>query len=188
MDYALQHLHKEQHLSFGGKKFIFRPDQHEISSTAFTNLRNMIKNYKQPYKETMREVDAIINDLESNAGCCLADIFEKDHFTAIMSWEEAKLVAAKGITIGSHTVDHAILDRLDLLSVAEQLTISKKNIEQHIGRPCSYFCYPNGNWNDNIVSLVRKAGFIAATTTDRGSNKIGNELLTLHRVNFLKVL
>jgi peptidoglycan/xylan/chitin deacetylase (PgdA/CDA1 family) len=117
----------------------------------------------------------------------LADIFEKDHFTAIMSWEDVKMVSDQGILIGSHTVDHVILDQVDTVAAREQLISSKKAIEEKTGKACLYFCYPNGNWNKEIVSLVKETGFVAAVTTDRGSNKIKTNLLTLHRVSFPEV-
>jgi peptidoglycan/xylan/chitin deacetylase (PgdA/CDA1 family) len=187
LDYAIQHLRQEQHIYFSGKIFLFRPNQEEISRITFSSLRHMIKTDNRPYTETMLEVNQMTNNLEDNGSCRLADVFEKDHCTAIMTWEETRWAANQGVTIGSHTVDHSILDRLDEVAAREQLTISKKTIEQHTGKQCAFFCYPNGNWDKNIVSLVRETGFIAATTTDTGSNKVGGELLTLHRFTFPKV-
>ena len=184
LDYAIQHLKKEQSVSFAGQDFLFRPNQEMSSRTIFTTLINAIKTNKPPYAETMQEVHQIANNFEENAGCRLIDIFEEDHSTAIMSWEEAKQVTDQGITIGSHTVDHAILDRLEEVFIREQLIVSKKVIEQCTGRQCSYFCYPNGNWNNKIISLVRKTGFVAAITTDNGANQVGDELLTLRRISF----
>lgn len=188
LDYAIQHLCKEQSVSFAGHNFYFRPHKEDMSRTTFTAMRNIIKASTLPYNVTMKEVNILANILEDNAECRLYDIFEQDHFTSVMSWEEARWVADQGVTIGSHTVDHAILDRIDEVLIRDQLMTSKKNVEQHIGRPCAYFCYPNGNWNRKIVSLVKETGFIAATTTDRGTNKVGDELLTLHRISFPEAL
>ena len=187
LDFVIQHLRKEQHIFFAGKKFFFRPNQEKISCATFNALRHRIKTDKRAYAETMLEVNQMINNLEEKIACRLANFFEKDHYTAIMTWEEASWAANQGVTIGSHTVDHSILDRLDEFAIREQLVMSKKAVEMHTGRQCPYFCYPNGNWNSKIVSLVRESGFIAATTTDRGSNKVGGELLTLNRFTFPKV-
>lgn len=187
MDYAIQHLRREQLISFAGKMFLFRPNQEGISRQTFTNLRNIIKADKQPYDATMRKVDLIADILEENARCRLRDVFEKDHYTAIMSWEEARLAVEQGVTIGSHTVDHSLLDLLDEFSVKEQLAVSKNTIEKQLNRQCSYFCYPNGNWNNASTSLVGEAGFAAAITTDNGLNKVGDNLLTLRRVGFPEV-
>jgi peptidoglycan/xylan/chitin deacetylase (PgdA/CDA1 family) len=187
LDYAIQHLRKEQHVFFAGQDFSFRPKQTETSRAIFTTLRNTIKANKLPYHETMEIVNLMTNRLEENAGSRLADIFEKDHFTAIMSWEDVKKVSDQGIIIGSHTVDHVILDQVDRVAVREQLISSKKAIEEQTGKTCLYFCYPNGNWNKEIVSLVKETGFVAAVTTDRGSNKMKTNLLTLLRVSFPEV-
>jgi len=187
LDYAIQHLRQEQHVSFTNQNFTFRPNQTEISRSTFTTLRNTIKENRLPYHETMETVNLLTNRLEENAGCRLTDIFEEDQFSAIMSWEEVKKASNLGITIGSHTVDHVILDRVDTNSAREQLIISKKAIEEKTGRPCLYFCYPNGCWNKHILSIVKESGFIAAITSDEGSNTVGTELLALSRISFPKV-
>jgi peptidoglycan/xylan/chitin deacetylase (PgdA/CDA1 family) len=187
LDYAIQHLRKEQHVSFSGQNFFFRPNQEEISRTTFTALRNMVKANKIPYSETILEVNRMANSLEENADCRLNDVFEDDHSTAIMSWEDARWAADQGVTIGSHTVDHVMLDRLIETSVREQLTVSKMMIEQRTGRKCLYFCYPYARWDAKILSLVQQAGFVAAVTTDTGANKAHTNLLALHRMGFPKV-
>lgn len=187
LDYAIQHLRKEHLVPFAGQSLFFQPNQEKISRTTFATLRNLIKTVKRPYNETMVEVNRIAADMENNAGCSLADIFERDHSRAIMSWEDVKWAADQGVTIGSHSVDHSLLDRLDENSVREQLVVSKKTIEQHVGRKCPYFCYPNGNWNNKIVSLLRNTGYVAAITTDKGSNRVGDELMSLRRLSFPEV-
>jgi len=187
LDYAIQHLRKEQHLSFAGQNIIFRPNQSKISRTTFTTLRNTIKENRLPYNETMEIVNQISTRLEENAGCRLTDIFEEDHFTAIMSWEDVKNASNQGIIIGSHTVDHVILDRVDTDSARNQLMTSKKAIEEQTGKPCLYFCYPNGNWDEAIVAMVKKTGFVAAVTTDLGANTVRANPLTLHRNSFPEV-
>lgn len=187
LDYAIQHLREEQQVSFAGQSFLFKPGQEELSRKTFAVLRQLIKKQKTHYSETMHQVNLIANSLEDNSGCCLADVFENDHSTAIMSWEDVKLAVDQGVTIGSHTVEHSILDRLDDKSVQEQLIISKESIEQHTGKQCSYFCYPNGNWNNVVVSMLKDSGYVSAVTTDKGPNKVGDELLALHRLSFPEV-
>ena len=187
LDYAIQHLRKEQHVVFAGRLFSFHPNEKETKRSTFTALRNMIKADKLPYNETMHAVNQIAKNLEDNAGCCLADILKNDHSTDIMSWEEVKCAADQGVTIGSHTVDHVILDRLNELSALDQMKVSKSTIEHYTGKKCFYFCYPSAIWNKQIVSMVQRTGYVAATTTDDGSNKIGVNLLTLHRKSFPEI-
>ena len=184
LDYAIQHLRKDQHVTFASQDFSFQPNQTEISRTTFTTLRKTIKTNKLPYFETMERVELLASILEANAGCRLSDIFEEDHSTAIISWEEARWATNQGFNLGSHTVDHVLLDQLDEISIQQQLIISKKIIEQQTGGQCLHFCYPNGNWNKKVVSLVKETGFITAVTTEQGTNKIGDPLLTLHRNGF----
>ena len=46
----------------------------------------------------------------------------------------------------------------------------------------NHFCYPYGDYNNDIVSAAKHAGYQTATTVNRGKVKMGDNLLTLHRV------
>ena len=184
LDYALQHLRKEQTVCFGNKELLFQPEQIGSLRTTFSALRVAVKADTRQYEKIMLDLADISRVLEDNAGRCLADVFEQDHYTSLMSWDEAKRATAEGITLGSHTLDHVLLDRLDAISSREQLSLSKQMIEFHTGTPCHHFCYPYGIWNESILKLVQDCGFLSALTTRYGHNKRGSSLFSLHRINF----
>lgn len=184
LDYAIQHLKKEQVVRFGGRDFLFHPGQNELLHSTFSKLRFAVKSDQRYYKNNIQDVGKIADLLEGNAGCRLADIFEEDHYTAVMSWEEARKAADAGISMGSHTVDHLLLDRLDERTVRRQLCDSKQIIESRLGMPCRHLCYPNSNWSEQVVSLSCSAGFVAAVTTQHGFASSDDNLLTLPRMNF----
>lgn len=184
LDYAIQHLRKDQHVNFLKKKFLFFPGQEEELRFTFSALRQAVKEDYRHYSETMANVRSIAEILEKNADCRLSDVFEGDHFTAVMNWESVRHAAKQGVTIGSHTVDHVLLDHLDIDSARAQLFESKKLIESQLDISCHHFCYPNGNWSEQVVDLVREIGFKAAVTIKHGFAQPGDNLLTLHRMNF----
>lgn len=55
-------------------------------------------------------------------------------------------------------------------------------MEDIVGKEVNQFCYPSGDYNDRIISVVRRSGYIAATTTNRGRAVPGFNLFTLPRV------
>lgn len=82
---------------------------------------------------------------------------------AFMSWDEARLLVKMGFDIGSHTVEHSILARLDAAALQEELRRSKKMIEKEIGRNCLAVAYPNGQAQDvseAVYDEVRAAGYV----------------------------
>jgi peptidoglycan/xylan/chitin deacetylase (PgdA/CDA1 family) len=88
------------------------------------------------------------------------------------------------ITFGSHTVNHKILSNQSSDTIMEELVRSKNVlIEKNVVNPLFIpFCYPNGNWNDDIVSMVRKSGYHLAVTTENGWNQSDTSLFALRRV------
>lgn len=102
-----------------------------------------------------------------------------------LTWEEVREMKDSGfITFGSHTVNHKILSNQSSDTIMEELVRSKNVlIEKNVVNPLFIpFCYPNGNWNDDIVSMVRKSGYHLAVTTENGWNQSDTSLFALRRV------
>jgi peptidoglycan/xylan/chitin deacetylase (PgdA/CDA1 family) len=72
------------------------------------------------------------------------------------------------VEIGSHTMTHPDLTRLDATSLAVQLQASKGTLEQLLGHPVPDFCYPSGQFNLRVVTAVAAAGYQSATTERPG--------------------
>lgn len=74
------------------------------------------------------------------------------------------------VDFGSHTRFHPILTCCDLEEQFDEICISRKNIERNINKDCKHFCYPNGDYDDEVVDIVKAAGYESARTTDIGWN------------------
>ncbi|TMC54885.1 MAG: polysaccharide deacetylase family protein [Chloroflexi bacterium] len=74
-----------------------------------------------------------------------------------------------GIEIASHTVHHPNLARMGFGSVVNEVSQSKRQLEQLVGHPVLDFAYPSGQFNTQTVDAVRQAGYSSAVTTDRDS-------------------
>jgi peptidoglycan/xylan/chitin deacetylase (PgdA/CDA1 family) len=104
---------------------------------------------------------------------------------AFVSWNEAREMARTGlITFGSHTASHSILSMLEDSEIRQELVESRKRLiaEQVVDPTFIPFCYPNGNHNNRIVSMVRNTGYNLAVTTKNGSNNPGSDPFTLRRI------
>jgi len=66
-----------------------------------------------------------------------------DKVPEYMNWNQIKTLYSQGHTIGSHTVDHFILDGLDAASIEYQLSQSKQDLLKH-GINTPLFVYPEG--------------------------------------------
>lgn len=103
----------------------------------------------------------------------------------LAGWEQLKEMAAYGITIGSHTLDHPRLTRLSPEKAFREIKESREKIEKELGRPVLFFSYPYGSYNEEIVRMVEKSGYLAAVTTAQGTATPGSNPYTLKRIRVL---
>ena len=78
-----------------------------------------------------------------------------------------------GMFIGSHSHNHLDLTSLNNDKITDELTYSKKILEDKIGVKIKNFSYPYGKVN-NLVYQKTKEIFEKATTTNRGRFDINN--------------
>lgn len=89
--------------------------------------------------------------------------------------------AAEGLDIGSHTVTHPWLPRLDHDSLERELVDSRATLEGLLGRPVTSLAYPTGGWNAGVRLAAAEAGYRLAITVDRGLNTVRTHHLSLRR-------
>jgi peptidoglycan/xylan/chitin deacetylase (PgdA/CDA1 family) len=77
---------------------------------------------------------------------------------------------AAGHEIGSHTNTHPFLTRISAAQAKEEISSSKRKLEDTFGRPIRHFCYPYGDYNQAVADLVQQAGYQTACTTRGGVN------------------
>ncbi len=86
----------------------------------------------------------------------------------LLGWKEMSRLSKEGVTFGSHTRSHPFLSRLASAEIEDEVAGSKSGLEERLQTPVESFCYPYGDYDARIVKEVRKAGYKAAVTTQRG--------------------
>ena len=100
-----------------------------------------------------------------------------------LNWDQMVLMSKDGISFGGHTKNHLYLGSMkDEKTALEQIVGSKKAIEDKIGMPVDYFCYPSGGFNNRVKELVAQAGYKGACTTNRGFVKFNRDVYELKRI------
>lgn len=88
-----------------------------------------------------------------------------------MTWEQARTLARAGMSIGSHTMTHRALGRLNEDDQSEELTGSKAILEAELGQTPEAVAYPYGwpgTYGEPTIRLVRKAGYRAGFSSTEG--------------------
>jgi len=100
----------------------------------------------------------------------------------LMNENEIKEWINSGMEIGSHTQNHVRLAECDIDVATTEIEKSRVDLEGQFECPVRHFCYPYGSYNDEIVTLAKNAGYITATTVNRGRAESNADTLSLPRV------
>ena len=76
-----------------------------------------------------------------------------------------------GFEFGSHTLSHPHLRDLKSSEKWEEISGSKKYLEDLLGLGINFFCYPYGEYDEEAVRFVERAGYEGACTNIPGANK-----------------
>ncbi len=102
-----------------------------------------------------------------------------------MTWDEAKELAAAGVELGGHTINHVILSRCDRDEARREIVEGARSIQSALGKPTPSFAYPWGRrWDFTAESaaLVVDAGFESAVTMHAGVNLPHSKATDLKRL------
>jgi peptidoglycan/xylan/chitin deacetylase (PgdA/CDA1 family) len=90
-----------------------------------------------------------------------------------------------GMEIGSHSRTHPVLARLEGAGLAEQISGSRRDLEEILGHPPRTFSYPYGSrrtFDERVVAAVRTAGYETAVCTIPGGNRSATPPYELRRI------
>ncbi|MCL4849973.1 MAG: polysaccharide deacetylase family protein [Bryobacteraceae bacterium] len=108
-----------------------------------------------------------------------------DEFPAmrLLNWSQVAHLAAGGVEIGSHGVDHEIHHEHQPLAIRwQELTASKTEIESRLRRPCTFFSFPNGNYVSQSADEITRAGYTIGVTMVSRPATAESDLRTLPRL------
>lgn len=101
----------------------------------------------------------------------------------LLNWDEVNTMLEGGLVrVGSHTSHHRrVTFPLPQSELWNEVTGSRRLIEQRTGRPCPLFCYPNGDRSSESERLVRDT-YAGACTTVRRCNSDREDPFRLARI------
>jgi peptidoglycan/xylan/chitin deacetylase (PgdA/CDA1 family) len=82
----------------------------------------------------------------------------------LMSWDQAREMSRRGMSIQCHTRTHPDLTMLSPAAAEEELAGSKQRIEDALGMPVSVLAYPYGACNDAVKRIASRHFDLACTT------------------------
>lgn len=102
------------------------------------------------------------------------------------SWHQLQEMAASGLVeIGSHTINHPILSSISDDESWQELTQSRRQIQDSLGTEVRCFCFPNGmpeDYRPSQLGQVEKAGYTCSVVADFGLVSPGTKPYQIPRI------
>jgi len=105
-----------------------------------------------------------------------------------LTWDEVRALRADGVTIGSHTVSHPKLVEMDEAGLRQELSESRRVIENELAEEVSFFSHPyafpqaDAGYISRYRRAMTQAGYRAGVTTRLGRARYGDDPLMLKRL------
>jgi peptidoglycan/xylan/chitin deacetylase (PgdA/CDA1 family) len=139
-------------------------------------------------EERNARIQAMARSLDNSAGVTIPTSAPTKYRPC--SWSELREMADSGLMeIGSHTVTHPILSSVTDEESLDELTRSRAQIEEGIGRKVRSFCFPNGMPGDFRPSQVRQvadAGYDCSVIAQFGMVSNSSDRYQLPRIGMAR--
>lgn len=89
------------------------------------------------------------------------------------------LSISEDFEIGGHTMTHPHLTKITITEADDEIAQSKVYLEKILQKEVTAFCYPYGDYNDEMKGLVKKHGYKLARTTKRYAFDISQDTFEL---------
>jgi peptidoglycan/xylan/chitin deacetylase (PgdA/CDA1 family) len=139
----------------------------------------MIKRYALDYRLSGPEKDELLARLATHLEIDYEDLCRK-RLLHLITPEEAKLLASRGVDIQYHTHRHrAYRSRERMFG---ELDDNQRRIVAYTSKEPRHFCYPSGFYLPEYPAYLKEYGMLSATTCFRGLCTARTDLLLLPRV------
>ena len=150
------------------KKFVYKKIKNFCKTLDYLEKDELIK---------ILEKELLTND-------CKNKYKKYEELYKFCTWNQlSKMSKDKLITIGGHSQSHEILTRIPLSKAEKEIKKSLKRLNQNKIKT-NLFAYPNGqkgDFNNKIISLLKKQNIICCPSAMSGYNKINTNLFKLKR-------
>ena len=99
----------------------------------------------------------------------------------LLSWFEARELAAQGVEIAVHGVEHRPMDGMDTAVLQTELQAARQTIITESGVEPIGLAFPYGRYTPAVLKAAHKAGFAWAATARSGRNDASTNRLALRR-------
>lgn len=141
--------------------------------------RPVILTFDDGYEDNFSRVFPLL----CSAGCRAAFFLSVSHLgcPGMLTWEEASRLAAAGMEIGSHGMNHGLLRGKSEAELRWELEESRRRLEERLGVEPQYFSLPRGYLPRALPRLALQVGYRGLCTSRPGFNNLRTSPFRLRR-------
>lgn len=131
-----------------------------------TNGKYVVLTIDDAYKSFYEKALPLLEKYDMNATLFVNT--ETVGFPDFMDWDEIKETQTSGIEIGNHSHSHAYFLNASAQDFRDDLAQSEALFKANLARSPSVYAYPYGEWNVDMVSFLKQAGYAGAAAQHSG--------------------
>lgn len=108
------------------------------------------------------------------------DAVNAKHF---LTWDDVFAIDKAGMEIACHSVTHPMLTKLDPVQAFKEMQQCRTILEKKLGKSITDFAYPYGDYNHEIVTLTRDAGYDTGRTSNKSKYNSLSDLFTINALD-----
>lgn len=101
---------------------------------------------------------------------------------SLLNYEQIKELQKHNVEFGSHGLTHKPLASIPAGEAEKEIRDSKKKLEDLLNQEVRLFAYPYGEYNKQIVDMVKNHGYEGACSTEKGLNDAGTDPYLIRRL------
>ena len=144
---------------------VYRLKERGVSNKEINRIKNICKS------KTPNEIDLYLKNEIEIVNFEPINKYERS-FT---SEELLEFSMNEFVTIGNHTMDHAILTNCTAKEIEYQVGSAQEALAKLVNYTPKFISYPNGNFNSKVIKICNDIGLNAGFSTIRGKNSLSNK-------------
>jgi len=144
--------------------------------------RPVILTFDDGYRDNFTHAYRLLRRFNSVGTFFLITSVVDENHPDYLTWGQVRVMHQGGMEFGSHSYSHPELRGQSVDYLVWQIVGSQEAIAERIQEPVRFFSYPAGSYDQQVIDVLRSAGFWAAVTTEQGDWHASGNLYELKRI------
>lgn len=108
--------------------------------------------------------------------------YEGETTRSMLTWDQLIEICASGVECGAHSHSHPQLDTLPSMAARDEVSQSRRMLEDHLGEEVRSFAYPYGYHTARVRQLIQEAGYTSACAVKHAMSSETDDPFALARL------